>query len=119
MDYILEEAKRANHESSNVHIERFSASVDTADVNFTVTAARSGTTVEVPPEKSIAEVLIANGVDVPLSCEQGVCGTCLTAVLEGIVDHRDLIQTDEEKAANKQITVCCSRARTSRLILDI
>jgi vanillate O-demethylase ferredoxin subunit len=68
---------------------------------------------------TILEVLRKAGIEVPSSCESGVCGTCLTAILQGVPEHRDLWQTDEEKANNKQITVCCSRARTPELILDI
>ena len=51
------------------------------------------------------------GVDVPVSCEQGVCGTCLTRVIEGVPDHRDMYLTPEEQAANDQFMPCCSRAR--------
>jgi vanillate O-demethylase ferredoxin subunit len=53
------------------------------------------------------------------SCEQGVCGTCLTRVLEGTPDHRDLYLTPEEQAANDQFTPCCSRAKSARLVLDL
>jgi vanillate O-demethylase ferredoxin subunit len=56
---------------------------------------------------------------VPVSCEQGVCGTCACTVLEGEPDHRDAYLTDEERAANDQIMVCCSRSRSARLVLDL
>jgi len=56
---------------------------------------------------------------VNVSCQSGVCGTCLTPVLDGTPDHRDLVQTDVEKAANAKITVCCSRSKTKTLVLDI
>jgi vanillate O-demethylase ferredoxin subunit len=48
-----------------------------------------------------------------------VCGTCITRVLEGECDHRDLYFTDEEKAANDQFTPCCSRAKSALLVLDL
>ena len=54
-----------------------------------------------------------------MSCEQGVCGTCMCDVIEGEPDHRDVYFTDEEKASNEQILVCCSRSKTPRLVLDI
>ena len=54
-----------------------------------------------------------------MSCEQGVCGTCLTRVLEGECDHRDDCLTPEEQAANDQFTPCCSRAKSARLVLDL
>ena len=69
--------------------------------------------------QSIAGELYKHGVNVQLSCEQGICGTCLTDVIEGLPDHRDLYQTEAEKAGNSQINICCSRARTPLLVLDI
>ena len=58
-------------------------------------------------------------IDVPLSCESGICGTCLTAVIEGIPDHRDSYLTSAERAENRQMTVCCSRSLGKTLVLDI
>ena len=52
-------------------------------------------------------------------CKQGICGSCLTDVLEGEPDHRDHYLTDEEKADGDQILLCCSRAKSARLIIDL
>jgi len=86
---------------------------------FILKTWRSGKTLHVPDDKTVAEVLNENGVEVPLSCEQGICGTCLTGVVEGIPDHRDLFLTDEEKASNMLMTPCCSRSSTEVLVLDL
>ena len=55
----------------------------------------------------------------PNSCTEGICGTCETKVLAGVVDHRDFLLTDEEKAAQNTMFVCVSRALTPELTLDI
>jgi vanillate O-demethylase ferredoxin subunit len=68
---------------------------------------------------AVYHALAACGVDVMVSCEQGVCGTCITRVLQGTPDHRDLYMTDEEHAANDQFTPCCSRSKTPLLVLDL
>jgi vanillate O-demethylase ferredoxin subunit len=73
----------------------------------------------VPADKSIVEVLADHGIEVPVSCEQGVCGTCLTRVLEGEPDHRDSFLTQDEQALNDQMTLCCSRAKSPLLVLDL
>ena len=119
MDYVVEGAKLRGLTEGQIHIERFSGSISSSGEEFSVRAVRSGQTVQVAPDMTIAQALLAAGVDVPLSCEQGVCGTCLTSVIEGIPEHRDVYQSDCEKATNKQIAICCSRARTSMLVLDI
>jgi len=92
----------------------FSADVDVTGDVFTVRAARSGLTLTIPANQSIADVLLANNIELPLSCEQGVCGTCVTPVLEGVPDHRDFYFTDEERAANDQMTPLLLRARKRR-----
>jgi vanillate O-demethylase ferredoxin subunit len=61
----------------------------------------------------------SHGIEIAMSCEQGICGTCLTRVLDGIPDHRDLFLTEEEQALNDQFTPCCSRSKTPLLVLDI
>jgi len=93
--------------------------VNTDGAPFTVIAQRSGKSFEVAPGETIAQKLAENGIEVQVSCQSGVCGTCVTRVLEGMPDHRDLVQTDLEKAANRTITVCCSRSKTKTLVLDL
>jgi ferredoxin len=119
MDYVLGKAKELGVPSSNTHVEYFSADVDVTGESFTVTAARSGIEVTVGTNQTIAEVLAVHGIPVQLSCQEGVCGTCLTNVIEGVPEHRDLYLTDAEKAAGTEMTICCSRAKTNRRVLDI
>lgn len=70
--------------------------------------------------ETILQALAKEGIEIEMSCEQGVCGTCMCDVIEGEPDHRDVYFTDEEKkASNEQILVCCSRSKTPRLVLDI
>jgi ferredoxin-NADP reductase/phenylpropionate dioxygenase-like ring-hydroxylating dioxygenase large terminal subunit len=103
-----------------VQRERFTADVDRKGAPFTVQTARSGMTLEIPADRSIAQILAEYGLDVPVACEQGVCGTCVTKMLSGAGDHRDLYLSTEEKAANERITICCSRAAAGEvLVLDL
>ena len=68
---------------------------------------------------AIHRLVLDAGIDVPYSCEQGVCGACETRVIEGVPDHRDLVLGDGEKAANKTMMICCSRSKSDRLVLEI
>lgn len=86
---------------------------------FDVVAATSGITVKVLENQTIVEALAQAGLKVNVSCKQGICGSCLTDVLEGDVDHRDHYLTDEEKADGDQILLCCSRAKCGRLVIDL
>lgn len=119
MDFVVAAAETNAWASDCVHLERFGAEVDTDGAPFTVVAQASGKTFDVPPGETIADKLAQHGIDVALSCQSGVCGTCLTRVIDGTPDHRDLVQTDVEKASNTQVTVCCSRSKTRKLVLDI
>lgn len=100
-----------------MHVERFST-VSAADAPFEVELTRSAMKFVVPPGRTILELMLERGVFPGYDCERGVCGTCLTRVHSGEPDHRDVYQTDEEKAANDFMTVCVSRAKTPLLVLD-
>ena len=103
--------------SGNRHAEYFSAVAATGE-EFEVVLARSQQAFHVPQDRSIVQVLAEHGVAVEVSCEQGICGTCLTSVLEGVPDHRDMFLTDEEKAEGRSMMVCVSRAKSARLVID-
>jgi nitrite reductase/ring-hydroxylating ferredoxin subunit/ferredoxin len=119
MTWVSGEARAAGWPADQLHMEYFTADVETGGAGLFVEARRSGKTIRVDTGQTIAAALLGAGVVVPLSCEQGVCGTCLVGVLDGIPDHRDVYQTDDEKAANTHIACCCSRALSSSLVLDI
>ncbi|CAN7247165.1 PDR/VanB family oxidoreductase [Pseudoduganella sp. LjRoot289] len=121
IEHVANTAKGLGWDSAQIHFEYFAAKAQdrSADAAFDVTIASSGRTFTVPADRSVVAVLAANGVDVPTSCGEGVCGTCITRVLEGLPAHRDAYFTDEEKAKNDQFTPCCSRALGKRLVLDL
>jgi vanillate O-demethylase ferredoxin subunit len=105
-----------------VHLEYFTA--DPASLSgprdtFKVRLARSGGEYVIPAERSIVEALAEHGITIETSCEQGVCGTCLTGVLDGVPDHRDVFLTDPEKAAFDKMTPCVSRSKSDLLVLDL
>ncbi|MGI5224713.1 PDR/VanB family oxidoreductase [Actinoallomurus sp. CA-142502] len=102
--------------------ERFSPKdIDSSstDSPFTVRIASTGADLAVPADRSIVDVLIEAGIDILTSCEEGTCGTCETAVLDGRPDHRDSVLTEEEQAAGDRILPCVSRSRTPQLVLDL
>lgn len=121
MDAVLGAARARGWPEDSLHYEFFAA--DPAPVEaggaFSVKLASSGRVVDVPADCSVAQALARAGVDVPVACEQGICGTCLTRVLEGEPDHRDLFMSPQEQARNDQFTPCCSRAKTPLLVLDL
>lgn len=119
MDWVIAQALGAGYADDHVHREYFQVEVDASGAGFEVVAQRSGKTVQVAEGQSIVEALTAVGIKIEVSCEQGVCGTCLCDVIEGEPDHRDVYLTDDEKSANDQILVCCSRAKSKKLVLDI
>lgn len=121
MDWVLGTAKQLRWPDAQVHREYFAAvqQVAMAAGEFEVQLSSNGKTYKIPADKSITQVLCENGIDLPTSCEQGVCGTCLTRVLEGEPEHLDSFLTDDERAANDQILPCCSRSKSAKLVLDL
>lgn len=121
IDHVVTTAKSLGWAQDHIHLEYFGAPAqDTSgDQGFDVRIASTGKVYPIAPDVSVVEALRKEGIDILTSCEQGVCGTCLTRVLEGEVDHRDMYLTDEEKASNEQFMPCCSRARSKLLVLDL
>lgn len=104
---------------SCIHTESFlPLMVDGNDAEFEIQLASTSQVMCVPADVSVAQVLEQNGIDVALSCEQGICGACLVGVLAGDIVHRDSYLTDAEQQRNNQMALCCSRG-TGRLVLDI
>jgi vanillate monooxygenase ferredoxin subunit len=121
MDFVLGEARQRGWTDAQLHREYFSAQpqVIAAGSSFAVRIASTGKSYVIPPDQSVVDALAVAGVDIPTSCCEGVCGTCITRVLEGEPDHRDVYFTEEEHARNDQFTPCCSRSRTPELVLDL
>ncbi|MGW2326459.1 PDR/VanB family oxidoreductase [Streptomyces sp. NPDC001700] len=86
---------------------------------FEVILDRSGRSLTVKPGHSVLRTLEEAGVPVLYSCEEGTCGTCETDVIEGEVDHRDSVLTDEERSSGETMMICVSRCRGPKLVLDL
>jgi tetrachlorobenzoquinone reductase len=106
---------------ARVHLERFSAPDNLAATGgaYTVELAKSKRSITVQPGQTLLQALRDAGLTVKVSCEQGICGTCETRVLAGTPDHRDMILSDEEKASNESMMVCCSGSLGATLVLDL
>ena len=74
---------------------------------------------DVPADKSILQVLVEAGFNLPSNCERGQCGTCVAWVIEGQPDHRDTCLLPPAKAAGDVMLICVSRALTPRLVIAI
>lgn len=109
--------------SRRLHVEHFSGSVielDAALENaFEVELAKTGKVIAVPADRTVLEALLDNGIKTTSSCGEGVCGSCETPVLDGEIDHRDQILDEEEREENEVMMICCSRARSARVVLDL
>ncbi|MBN8754833.1 MULTISPECIES: PDR/VanB family oxidoreductase [Variovorax] len=121
LDAVRTTARALRWPDAQVHFEYFAGAALPAGAQgeFEVELRSSGRVVRVPAALSVVDALAAEGIDIPVSCAQGVCGTCLTRVLQGEVEHNDLYLTPAEQAANDQFLPCCSRARSPRLVLDL
>ncbi|MEU9446680.1 PDR/VanB family oxidoreductase [Streptomyces sp. NPDC048304] len=101
-----------------VRLERFAPRAPSGgDGEFEVELRRSGRTLAVPADTSVLAAVRRELPGVAYSCEQGFCGTCQQRVLDGEIDHRDELLTDEER--DDSMLICVSRARGDRLVLDM
>jgi vanillate monooxygenase ferredoxin subunit len=89
------------------------------NTSFIIQIASTGAQINVSADQTVVQALANAGIDCPTSCEQGICGTCLTGVKEGIPDHRDMFLSGDEQNANDQFTPCCSRSKSPMLIINL
>nr|WP_321507236.1 PDR/VanB family oxidoreductase [uncultured Celeribacter sp.] len=124
IDWVCDSARKAGLPEQQIHKEFFAATTDLPSAqdnsSFDVTVASSGETFTVGPDETIIEVLEDHGIEILMSCQQGICGSCATKVLEGEVAHHDQVLTEDQKTEERLFTPCCSRAVPGgRLVLDL
>jgi vanillate O-demethylase ferredoxin subunit len=121
MDKVFE-VSRKHLPNISYHSERFQGKSFVAaasEKTFEVILKKSNKSFQIPPNQTILNVLSSNGIPCPNSCNEGVCGTCLTGVLEGIPEHRDVYLNEEERTAGDEMCICVSRSLTKTLVLDM
>ena len=117
MDVVLQTAQNLGWPGSKVHKESFGGA--TGGAPFVVHLRRSNITVAVGAEQSLLEAIEDAGLAPPSLCRGGVCGVCETPLLEGVAEHHDHYLSEAQRACNKMIMPCVSRAKTPELVLDI
>ncbi|WP_454724391.1 MULTISPECIES: PDR/VanB family oxidoreductase [Cupriavidus] len=105
----------------HIHMEHFAppAAAPQAGAGFVVRLRSTGAAYPVRPGESIVQALARHRIRIETSCEQGLCGTCLTGVLAGTPDHRDTFLSEEERACGDRIVACVSGCAGGTLLLDL
>ena len=99
-----------------LHYERFTTPPVVGGTPFEIELRRSNRVLTVPADRSALDVIRGTAPNVAYSCQQGFCGTCRTRVISGDVEHRDRVLTDRERTDT--MTICVSRGRGGRIVLD-
>jgi len=121
---LLEAAKRVWQQSGRpvdqLRFETFGNSGRFASQPFKVKIPRLNLVVDVPQNQTMLDALETAGVGMISDCRRGECGLCALHILEvdGIVDHRDVFFSDEEKAANTKLCTCVSRVAGGSITID-
>jgi dimethylamine monooxygenase subunit B len=117
VDAVRHTAQELGWAHSHVHYEEFTAPA--TGKPYTAVLARSGIEIEVDGSTSLLDAVEEAGIDAPYMCRGGVCGACETCVIEGEVEHHDHYLSAEDKAANKKMMICVSRAKSPRIIVNL
>lgn len=117
IEAVRAEAAARGWPRSRVHFESFGAVLKSTDAVLKVHLALSGMSIEVAPGVSILDALLANGVWAPYECQRGECASCMTEVISGEPDHRDLCLTPEQR--RHAMCTCVSWARSSEIVLNL
>lgn len=121
IDAVIEVAHKAGWPKNQVHFELFGNpdAKSRHDTAMEVVLQKSSKTIEVAPDQTLLDALLDAGIKVGFNCRRGECGTCRVPVLEGDIDHRDIVLDRDEKSAGQTMCACVSRARQGVLVLDL
>ncbi|MEC4591971.1 MULTISPECIES: PDR/VanB family oxidoreductase [Nitrospirillum] len=122
LDAAIATAEGLGWPADHIHLERFAAEPGTdasANRPFLLRLRSTGAVIPVMADQTAAEALAGANVELPISCAEGVCGACITGVLDGTPEHRDCVLTEAEHKANRLFTPCCSRAVSEMLVVDL
>ncbi|MGH3170690.1 MAG: flavin reductase family protein, partial [Trebonia sp.] len=120
LDRVVEVCEAAGIRCETEHFDAATPQPDgAAGAEVELELRRSGLTVLAGPEKTLLQAIRDAGVEIESDCEEGYCGTCETAVLDGVPDHRDVVLSKAERAAGRTLMPCVSRACGRRLVLDL
>jgi vanillate O-demethylase ferredoxin subunit len=121
---MLEAAKRHWRQSGRamdrLRFETFGNSGRFASEPFKVRIPRLEMELDVPIGQTMLDVLETAGVEMISDCRRGECGLCALPILrtDGIVDHRDVFFSEEEKASNAKLCTCVSRVIGGSITID-
>jgi len=124
IDLVVELAREAGFASEQIHFEYFALAPSSKPPaaesgSYQVTIKSSGKAFTVSPGQTLLQACLDHGVTIDYSCEQGVCGACMTKVVSGELQHGDVYLSAKEKDSGTLIMPCVSGCRSETLILDI
>lgn len=82
---------------------------------YTVEIHHQGTihTIEVPEDQKILQAFSAAGIELPNSCNAGVCTTCAAQLLEGTVEQSDGMGLSPELQNEGYALLCVAYPRSN------
>jgi vanillate O-demethylase ferredoxin subunit len=114
---VRERAAQRGWPADRVRFECFGPELRPDDGPVTVHLALTGSSVEVAPGTPILDALLDNGVWASFECRRGECASCMTEVLVGEPDHRDVCLGAAQR--KDHMCTCISWARSDELTLNL
>ncbi len=85
-----------------------------------INVSPSQTAFDAAEDETILAAAIRQGINLPHSCQSGVCGSCAARLLSGSVrksaEYDDYVLTEEELASG-MILLCCSQALSAEEVV--
>lgn len=110
MDAVMQAAEAMGFPDEARHLEYFSVPElpDYENHPFTLKLSRSGHCIDVPADRTAADVLNDKGFAIDIKCSDGICGVCRCGLVSGAVEHRDFVLSKAQRECS--VILCQSRA---------
>jgi len=109
--------EQAGWPKGQIHFESFGPTRLPDDRVIDVYLERSAVTVQVSPDETVLDAILNAGVWAPYECRRGECASCMTRVVAGEPDHRDVCLSSDLR--EHYMCTCVSRAHSTHLTLDL
>ncbi len=127
MDSAVKALTELSCEKSKIHVEYFTAPIESKTVqadpqfvesNLTVICDGDEVVMKLNPDQTILEAALLAGIDAPYACQGGSCCTCRAKLVEGKVHMKVNYALLDAEVKEGFILTCQSHALSETLVVD-
>ncbi|MCS6823568.1 MAG: ferredoxin--NADP reductase [Cytophagaceae bacterium] len=115
----IENIKKENFSSAAASTQTQTQSAEQNGFTVTVLYKKNEYKIFVPPNKTILEAALDNSIDLPYSCQSGMCTACMGKCTSGSVHMHEPEGLSEKEIKQGYVLTCVGKPTTPDVIIDL